>query len=174
MVQPLLSRNISAEFLTTNHIIFGQVKVSNTGLLGSLADQHNSYIEINDATVARILKPDKVVSYAETLFLVKKQIIAICLTKREYVSTAARSGYNRLFQYPVLITTPIYELQGTLEWSGRFEFSVIVNDGPNPFLIMYDAKLSAVLFPALNIESPVILLNRAYVDSLSTVKAPAA
>ncbi len=171
MVQPLISRNISAEFLTHNHYIFGQVKVTNTGLLGYLADPHYSHVEINDASTARILKPDKVTNYAETLFLVKKQIFAICVAKREYVGTAGRAGYNRLFQYPVVVTTPVYEIQGTLEWSGRFEFSVIMSDGSNPFLSLYDAKINAFLFPALSIESPVILLNRNYVDSLSTAKA---
>jgi len=171
MVQPLISRNISAEFLTFNHYIFGQVKVSNTGLMGALADAHISHIEINDASIARILKPDKVTNYVETHFLVKKQIFAICIAKREYIGSSSRSSYNRVFQYPVLITTPVYEIQGTLEWTGRFEFPVIMSDGSNPFLTLYDAKINAVLFPALAIESPIILVNRNCVDSLSTVKA---
>lgn len=173
MVQPLISRFVPAECLTFNHYIFGQVKISNTGFMGLLTDTHTSYIEINDASIARIVKPDKIINYAENHFLVKKQIFAICIAKKENIGPSQRVGFNRVFQYPVQITTPVYEIQGTLEWSGRFEFSVIMSDGSNPFLTMYDVKISAILFPAFNIQSPTVLLNRNFVDSLSTVRTSA-
>ena len=74
MVQPLITRNIPAEFMTVNHYIFGQVKVSNTGMLGLLYDATTSFVELNDASVARIVKPDKIINYATLMWLVKDQI----------------------------------------------------------------------------------------------------
>jgi len=59
MVQPLITRNIPAEFLTANHYIFGQTLVSNTGMLGLLCDPTSSFVELNDSSMARIVKPDK-------------------------------------------------------------------------------------------------------------------
>jgi hypothetical protein len=172
MVKPLITRNIPVDLLTTNHYIFGQIKVANTGMIGALSDTNTSHLEILDASISRIVKPDKVINYAPILWIVKQQLVAACLSKKEYVGSPAlmRGGYAHLTQYPMQIATPNYEVQGTLEWSGRFEFSVIMGDGTSPFLVLYDAVLSAPLFPALQIQSPVILLNRTFVNLLSSVK----
>jgi hypothetical protein len=165
---PLGSREISVDFLTWNHYIFGQVTVSNMGILGLVSDPRVSQIEVNDATVTRIVKPDKTTNYGSKLWLAKKQLLAVCLSKREHMgaNTMTRAGYSRLFQYPVHVTSPVYEFSGTLEWSGRFDFSVVMTDGPNPFLVFYDAILMASLFPALRKECPVIIFNRNYIDSM--------
>jgi hypothetical protein len=172
MVKPLITRNIPVDLLTTNHYIFGQIKVANTGLIGTLSDPNTSHLEILDASISRIVKPDKVVNYAPILWVVKQHLVAACLNKKEYVGspTLLRGGYSHLTQYPMQLATPNFEVQGTLEWSGRFEFSVIMGDGTSPFLVLYDAELSAPLFPALQIKSPVILLNRNFVNLLSSVK----
>lgn len=172
LTQPLITRSIPVEFLTVNHYILGQLTVANTGLMGVLADIHTSHVEVHDASIARIVKPDKVVNYSSYLWLVKKQILAISLGKREFVgsTTLMRGGYTRLVPYPVQLTSPVYEVSGTLEWAGRFEFPAIMTDGPNPFLALYDAVLTASLFPAINIQSPAILFNRTYVDTLIALK----
>jgi hypothetical protein len=172
MVQPLNTRNIPADFLTTTHYIFGQISVSNTGLLGVLADINVSQVEVHDASIARIVKPDKIINYASNLWMVKRQIVAVSLSKREYIgsSTLLRGGYSRLLEYPVHITSPIYELQGTLQWSGRFDFTAIITEGTNPFLVLYDVKLHAALFPALTIESPAMVFNRNFIDALAMAK----
>lgn len=178
MTQPTLlgSRDIPVDFLTWNHYFFGQVTVSNLGMLGLVSDPRVSQIELTDATVTRIVKPDKAVNYGTKLWLAKKQLLAVCLSKKEYLGANAmtRSGYSRLFHYPVHVTTPVYEFNGTLEWSGRFDFSVIMNDGPNPFLVFYDASLTASLFPALKMECPAIIFNRNYIDSMISARNPGA
>jgi hypothetical protein len=172
MTQPLITRSIPVEFLTVNHYILGQVTVSNTGLMGIFADIHTSHIEVHDASLARLVKPDKVINYSSYLWLVKKQILAISVAKRDYVGSTSliRGGYTRIVPYLVQLTSPVYEVTGTLEWAGRFEFSAIMTDGPHPFLALFDATLNATLFPAINIQSPAIIFNRAYVDTLITLK----
>lgn len=172
MVQPLITKQIPADFLTVNHYIFGQVTVSNTGLMGILSDIHTSHIEVNDASIARIVKPDKVVNYAATMNVVKRQVVAICVNKREYVGSAMmmRGGYSRLIPYPVQITSPVYEVQGSLGYAGRLEFSALMSDGTNPFIVIYDATLAAALFPALHMEKPAIIFNRNFIDTLVVLK----
>jgi hypothetical protein len=175
MVQPLITRNIPADFLTVNHYVFGQSLVSNTGMLGLLCDPTTSFVELNDASMARIVKPDKIINYASSMWLVKERIVCINLAKPDYIGSAtlARSSYTRVYQYPVQITTPVYEIQGTLEWAGRFDFSIVMSAGSNPYLTLYDVKVVASLFPALNIETPVALFNRRFLDSLVHVKRTA-
>jgi hypothetical protein len=168
MIQPLINRSIPAEVLTSNHYIFGQIKVTNTGLMGVLSDTNFSYVEVNDASMARILKPDKITDYAPVMWIVKSQLTAVSLSKPDYVGSASlvRGGYTRFSQYPVRLTTPVYEISGTLEWAGRLDFSVVMGEGSNAFLILYDAVVSATLFPALHLECPALLLNRRIVDSM--------
>lgn len=172
MSQPLITRNIPVEFLTVNHYIFGQSLVSNTGMLGVLVDSTTAFVELNDASQARIVKPDKIINYAATMWLVKEHAVCVCLNKPDYIGSTslARSGYTKVYQYPVQITTPVYEIQGTLEWAGRFDFSIVMAESSNPFLTLYDVKIGASLFPAFNMESPVVLFNRRFLDSLVHVK----
>jgi len=169
MVQPITGRYIPADFLTTNHYIFGQLRVTHTGIIGMLTDLTTSSIEINDASIARIHKPDKVINYAPEMWLVKKQIYAVCLTKREFVTSQLRPQYSRPYPYNVEITTPVYEIRGVLEWPGRFKFSSLLSEG-STFFMLQNAQIDATLFPALHIASPFMMVNRDFVDSLLIVK----
>ncbi len=172
MTQPLISRYIPADFYTSNHYIFGQVKVVNTGMVGVLSDPNTSCIEVNDGSLARIVKPDKIINYSTAMWVVKDQLIAVALNKRDYIGQQplVRGGYTRIAEYSLQITTPVYEVQGTMEYSGRFELGVVLGDGKNPFVPLYDANMSAILFPALHVEAKVILINRKFIDSLVELK----
>jgi transglutaminase-like putative cysteine protease len=81
-----------------------------------------------------------------------------------------KGGFQRLVPYPVQISTRTYDLSGTLEWSGRFEFSALITEGTSYFIILYDAVLTAPLYPELKIESPVIVLNRDFLETLIITK----
>jgi len=113
--------------------------------------------------------PSKLVDHYEVVRIVKSQIFAIALTRREDIGpqALARGGYVRLSEFPVRIATPVYELQGTLEWAGRFDFSTIMIEGSRDFVPIYEAKLTAILIPALKVESPAVLFNRRQVDLLA-------
>jgi hypothetical protein len=175
MVSPITNRLIPAEILTSSHYIFGQIKVIQSGLVGMLTDTTNSFLEVNEASIAPIFKPSSVMNYATQLYMVRSEIAAVSLRKREYMGMQGvmKSGYQRLIPYPVQISTRTYDLTGTLEWSGRFEFSALISEGTSNFIMIYDAVLTAPLYPELKIESPVILLNRSYLETLIvTKKAP--
>lgn len=168
MVSPISNRLIPAEILTSSHYIFGQIKVIQSGLLGMLTDTTSSFLEINDASIAPIQKPSSVMNYASQLYMVRSEVAAVCLSKREYMGLQGvmKGGFQRLFPYPVQITTRTYEIKGTLEWSGRFEFSALITEGTSNFFIIYDATLTAPLYPELKLETPIILLNRGFLESM--------
>jgi hypothetical protein len=101
--------------------------------------------------------------------VVKAQIFAITLSRREELGpqALARGGYVRLTEIPVRITTPVYEMQGSLEWAGRFEFSAVMVEGSRDFVPIYNSILTAILIPALKAESQAALFNRSQVDLLA-------
>jgi len=172
MVSPIPNRLIPAEILTSSHYIFGQIKVIQSGLVGMLTDTTNSFLEVNEASIAPIYKPSSVMNYATQLYMVRSEIAAVCLSKRDYMGLQGvmKSGYQRLVPYPVQISTRTYDLTGTIEWSGRFEFSALISEGTSNFLMVYDGIITAPLYPELKIETPVILLNRSYLETLIVTK----
>jgi hypothetical protein len=172
MVLPIANRLIPAEVLTSSHYIFGQIKVIQSGLVGMLSDTTNSFLEVNEASIAPIFKPSSVMNYAAQLFMVRAEIAAVCLGKREYMGLQGvmKGGFQRLIPYPVQISTRTYDLTGTLEWSGRFEFSALISEGTSHFFMIYDGIITAPLYPELKIEAPVIMLNRNFLETLVITK----
>jgi hypothetical protein len=162
-------RVVSADFFTPSYRIVGKVMVPNTGLMGLINDTTNSFMEILDARLARAHMPSKLVDHYEVVRVVKSQIFAVALTRREDLGpqALARGGYVRLNEYPVRITTPVYELMGNLEWAGRFEFSTIMIEGSREFVPIYSAMITAILIPSLKVESQAVLFNRRQVDLLA-------
>jgi len=164
-------RLISADFLTPSYRIVGKIMVPHTGVIGMLNDTTTSFTEVVDAKLARLHMPTKLVGEYKVIDLVKTNIFAVCLTRREDVGpqALARGGYQNLVKYPVRLTTQVYELEGTMEWSGRFDFATIMVEGIRDFVPLYDATLNAILIPSMRIESPAVLFNRRQVDILALI-----
>jgi len=140
--------------------------------MGMLSDTTSSHLEIDDASVAMILKPDKVINYTPVMWMVKARVVAVCLGKYEYAGLQGimRGGFGRLLPYPVQITTATYDISGTLEWSGRFEFPALMTEGTNAFFVLTESVVTAPFFPALRVETPVALVNRNYLETLVVLK----
>lgn len=162
-------RVVAADFFTPSYRIVGKTMVPNTGLLGLVNDPTTSFMEILDARLARAHMPSKLVDHYEVVRIVKSQVFAIALARREDIGpqALARGGYVRLTEFPMRITTPVYELDGVLEWAGRFDFSTIMVEGTRDFVPMYNATITAILIPTLRVESPAVLFNRTQVDILA-------
>jgi hypothetical protein len=172
MISPNTQRLIPVEILTNNRYIFGQIKVIQSGLVGMLTDTTNSVLEINEASIAPVHKPSSVMNYTPQLYLVRAEVSAVCVGKRDYMGLQGvmKGGFQRLFPYQVQISTRQYDVTGTLEWPGRFEFSALIAEGTSSFFYVYDATLTSPLYPELRIESPVILLNRNFLQTLIVSK----
>ena len=164
-------RMIAADFLTLSYRIVGKMMVPNTGTVGMLNDLTTSFMEVADAKLARIHMPTKLVGEYKIIDLVKSNVFAVCLTRREDVGShaLARGGYQNLIEYSIRLTSQVYELEGKLEWAGRFDFATIMVEGMRDFVPLYDATLTAILIPQLRIESPAMLFNRRQVDLLGLI-----
>lgn len=143
--------------------------VPSTGIMGLVNDPNMSHLEILDARLARTHMPSKLVDHYEIVRIVKTHIFAVSMARREDLGSQAlaRGGYVRVTEFPVRLTTPVYELDGTLEWPGRFDFSEMMTSGTNEFIPLFNSVITAVLLPALRVESPAVLFNRKQVDMLA-------
>lgn len=161
-------RFVSVDILTSSYRVVGKTLVANTGVVGLLNDPNTSFMEVHDARLARIHMPTKLADHFEVIRLVKAQIYAICLSRREDIGpqALARGGYATVTQYPVRVTSQGYDMEGVLEWPGRFEFKIIMSEGTREFLPLYDATVTGILIPTLRVETPVALFNRQKTDLL--------
>src|SRR4030095_5774430 len=107
-------RFLPADIYTAGYRIVGKVMVSTNGIMGVMNDITKSHLEIQDARMARIHMPTKLVDHFEVVRLVKTQIFAACATRREDIGPHAvvRGGYSNVQSVPSRLTTSIYELEG--------------------------------------------------------------
>jgi hypothetical protein len=166
---PRTHRFLPADILTSSYRVVGKVTVSTNGVMGLMNDPTHSYMEVLDARLARIHMPTKLVDHYEVIRLFKRQVFAIALARREDLGPQAvvRGGFASVTEYPVRVTTQVYEIEGKVEYPGRFDFSALMAEGSRDFVPIFDATLTGVLIPNLRVESPGMLFNRTQVDILA-------
>jgi hypothetical protein len=166
---PRTHRFLPADILTSSYRVVGKVAVSTNGVMGMMNDPTHTYIEVLDARLARIHMPTKLVDHYEVIRMFKRQVFAIALARREDLGPqgVVRGGYTNVAEYPIRVTTQVYEIEGKVEYPGRFDFSALMAEGSRDFIPIFDATLTAILIPTLRVESPGMLFNRTQADLLA-------
>ncbi len=159
-------RFVPVDIYTSGYRVVGKIMVANAGVIGVMNDSTNSTLEVHDARLAKVHMPTKLVDHFDLVRMVKKRIVAICLSRVEDLGpkSLTRGGFGSTAEYPVSITTQVYEVEGTLELTGRFDFQGLMYEGTREFIAAYNATLTAVLIPNVRVESPAILVNRHHAD----------
>ncbi len=163
---PRTYRFLPADILTSGYRVVGKIMVTSTGTIGSLNDVTHSILEVHDARLARLHMPTKLVDHFEMTRMMKEHVYAVCMPRREDLGPHAlvRGGFSSAVEYPVRLTTQMFEIEGIMELPGRFDFGALMTDGSREFFPMYNATLTGVLIPNLRIESGGMLINRRHVD----------
>jgi len=166
---PRTYRFLLADVLTSGYRVVGKIMATNNGAMGMINDSTHSAMEINDARMARLHMPTKLVDHFELIRMLKKSVHALCLARREDLGPQAivRGGYANVVEYPVRIATTMFEVEGTMELPGRFDFTSLMSDGSRDFLPVFNATVTAILLPSLRVESAGILINRRMIDLMA-------
>ena len=156
---------------TTTHRITGQVTPGAQGLFGYLNRPTESYVEIEDGEMNPLHQITKQAESVDQLWLVKGEIAAVIVESRTGLgpSIAARAGYTKPFPHWVHILVGGYELRGLIESGVRFDFAALMFEGDSNFVPMYNAKLTAILFPRVQADAPAMVFNRAMVHALNLI-----
>ena len=166
---PRTYRFLPADILTSGYRLVGKVMAGTTGVLGMLNDSTHSTLEVHDARMARLHMPTKLVDHFEVVRMNKSRVHALCMARREDLGPQAlvRGGYTNITDYPARITTQVFEIEGVLEISGRFDFTALMAEGSREFIPIFNATLTAILLPTLRVETPAMLINRRQVDMIA-------
>jgi hypothetical protein len=169
---PSVNRSIVANFFTPSYRILGRVQVGSSGLLGLLNDPHTSFLSVQEASMARLHEPKTIADRHEEIRVVKQGLVIIAVSREVDLGTQSqiRGGFGHVARHPVRAVTGTFELEGELEWSGRFELSVMLSEGVREFVPLFDATLRAIHYEDLNMKSPAIIFNRKKLDIVRMLK----
>ncbi|KXK15400.1 MAG: hypothetical protein UZ14_CFX002000421 [Chloroflexi bacterium OLB14] len=168
-ISPRTSRFITVDVFTSGYRAVGKVGVTSHGAMGMMNDSTHSSLDMNDARMARLLMPTKLVDHFEVIRMMKKQVHAMCLSRQEDLGPHAivRGGYLSTVEHKIRLTTQMFEIEGVMELPGRFDFTALITEGTREFIPIFNATLTAILIPNLKVESAGILINRKTVDIMA-------
>jgi hypothetical protein len=163
---PRTYRFLPADVLMAGYRVVGKIMVTSTGTIGILNDPTHSVLELHDARLARLHMPTKLVDHFDLIRMMKPQVLAIAMARREDLGPQAlvRGGFSTVVEYPVRIALEMLEVEGVMELPGRFDLPSLMSDGSREFMPVFNAILTGVLIPNLRIESGGILVNRRHLD----------
>ncbi|MGB7537290.1 MAG: hypothetical protein WBM17_02010 [Anaerolineales bacterium] len=162
---------VSASMITQNYRVNGMISVTAAGLIGLLSDPTDSYVEIENASLVRLHRPQEIVAQFNTWGMVKSRIIAVLCERSADLGriTIARAGFSRLISYRIWASLHGFEMFGILESPGKFDFSAQMFQGNRQFTALFNATLIPVYFPQLVTRAPAILFNRAMVEGIGVI-----
>jgi len=168
-ISPRTYRFLTTDILTSGYRAVGKIMVTSHGAMGLLNDPTRSAIELTDARLARLHMPTKLVDHFELVRMMKRHIFAICMARREDLGPQGivRGGFTSVIEYPIRVTTQMFEIEGVMELPGRFDFTSLINEGSREFLPIFNATVTGILIPNLRVESAGILINRNQIDLMA-------
>jgi hypothetical protein len=162
---------VPTSVITPNYRVNGLISVSAAGLIGLLSDPNDSYIELENASLVRLHRPQEIVAQFNVWGMVKSRIIAVLCEKTGDLGriTIARAGFQRLISYRVWASLHGFEMFGILESPGKFDFSAQMFQGNRQFTAIFNATLIPVFFPQLVTRAPAVLFNRQMVEGMGVI-----
>lgn len=162
---------VACSLITPYYRVNGQVLVTAAGLVGLINDQTDSYIELEDASLVRLHRPQEVVAQFDVWNVVKARIVAVLLEQKGDLGriTIARAGFQRHLAFRVWAAVQGFEIFGVLESPGKFDFSSQMFHGSRQFIPLFNTTVIPVLFPQLVTRAPALLFNRQMVEGMGVL-----
>ncbi len=156
------------EIYTNLHRINGHTQPGPSGLFSFFNRLTESTVEIEEARITALHQTMDQAEKTPRLWMVKAEIAAVAAGSRGDIGpiSTVRGGYTKPFPHRVRVVVGGYELRGLVETPGKLDFGALAVEGDSLFMPIYDASLSAILFPRVKIETPAILFNRKMVVGL--------
>jgi hypothetical protein len=162
---------VSCALFTQNYRVNGMIAVTGAGLVGVVNDPTDSFIELEDASLVRLHRPQEIVAQFTVWSMVKARIIALLCEKTSDLGriTVVRAGFTRQISYRIWASLLGFEMFGVLESPGKFDFSSQMFQGTRQFTPLFNATLIPVFFPQLVTRSPAILFNRQMIEGIGVI-----
>ncbi len=165
----MATKATAVEIYTVSHRILGRIQAGATGLFAFLNLPTASSVQIDGATLTRLHQPGRMVARYPRMWLMKAEIVALLLSNRGELgpTTMVRSGYSTTKPHWIHILAGGYEMRGSIETPGEFNFEALMAPSDRLFSPLYKGELQAILFPDIHAEFPALMFNREKVDAIA-------
>lgn len=158
---------IYLDLFTDAYRVSGRTSVATAGLLSELNNPNTDFLELEEAYISRIHEPGKIVgSYSEVSFRKSNINFVILQDRRDGAITGAahaRSLFSRGRPIQVFLTTPSFEISGSVMQDGQMSPSTILVHTLGHFQPVFDAEARAALFPHVTYKGDLILVQKDFV-----------
>ncbi|HZD11816.1 MAG TPA: hypothetical protein VE553_10780 [Candidatus Binatia bacterium] len=155
---------INLDLFTESYRVSGRTHVATSGLLSELNNPNSDFLELEEAYISRMHEPGKIVgSYAEVSFRKRSINFVVLQDRRDGTvlgTTHGRSLFGRGRPIQVFLTTPSFEISGSVMHDGQTSPGTILVHTLGHFQPIFDAEACAALFPHVTYRGDLILVQK--------------
>jgi len=155
---------INLDLFTDAYRVSGRALVGAGGIHAELGNPNTSFLEIQDAYISRIHQPGEIVTSYKVAAFRKDNIIFIVLQdRRDGIPVGTQHGrsiFTRGRPVPSFLTVPSFEIHGDIIHEGKMAPREILVQSIGRFLLVFDAKASASLYPDISYSGDLILVHK--------------
>jgi hypothetical protein len=160
---------LHVHFYTNYFHINGEVAPGPTGMYSYINLSTLSHLEVHEAEMVPLFKLSGEPVLRDRLWMVKEKVVVVVLERLSEIGTSglAQRGYTRPFPHWVRVEVGDYDLTGVLQLGVNFEFGEVLSQSERVFMPLYRARMSSALYPALDVEMPVMMFNRRWLQGMT-------
>ncbi len=158
------NRSLIAAF-THNYLFRGVVLTGTRRLSDVVNDRITAYMEISEARVYNLTKPDKPVFTAAELYLKKERIEAIAILKEEtFASTRRLYSFVPKERVPAMLFLRAIEIGGNIHKQSKRGATGPLSREGEAFIPVTDATLVSTLNPRVKVSAATVLVREDALD----------
>ncbi|MCZ7544865.1 MAG: hypothetical protein M5R40_15685 [Anaerolineae bacterium] len=156
---------VTADFLSHNYRISGEVDITVNPLADILNDALKSYVRVENVYISPIQNPADIKGHYRHGQL-RKDNIALAVLYREEDGLPKRQSYGSYIGqviHDVFLTVPGFEVRGLLAISATLDLEGVLVLSAERFIPISEAVATVSLAPDIKFQGGMILVNREYI-----------
>jgi hypothetical protein len=153
---------LTAEFLSEDYRLSGEVSLRQGALLDMLNDAMTSFIRLENVYASPIVDPATIKGHYPIGQVRKDNLTMVVVASQEDAQTRRplnwAQGTHVVFS--VFITVPGFEIQGGLKIESAVDIERMFIYGSERFIVVYNATATVTTNPLIQFTGGAILLNR--------------
>jgi hypothetical protein len=156
---------VTADFLTNEYRISGEVSIRLRPLSDSLNDVTTDYLEIENIYVSPIQQPADIKAHYQYGSLSKENIVMVILARLEdgLSRSSSYGDYVGHIVHDVFLTVPSFEVRGSLATRGKIGLRDYMAMQAERFIPIAEATATVSLAPNIRFQGGMLLVNKSHI-----------
>jgi hypothetical protein len=153
---------LSAEFLSQDYRLSGEVSLRQGVLIDILNDAMTSYIRLENVYASPITEPATLKGHYPVGQVRKENLSMVVLANQEDAQSRRPAPWTQggHVVFSVFITVPGFEIHGGLKIESAVDIERMFIYGSERFVVVYNATATVTTSPAIQFTGGAILVNR--------------